>query len=200
MVRPVTEPLKVWFAREILAHEAALMRYLNRTWPQRNEIHDLRQEIYIRIYEAAGRARPAAPKSFLFTTARNLMADRVRRSRVVSIEAIGDSATLNVMVDEVSPERRLDGRQELRRLGQALNTLPPKCREVVWLRRVDEMSQKEVAQRLGISVRTVETHVLKGMRMLADAFFGTHPHQFPAEQPAGIERESEQRESQQQTD
>jgi RNA polymerase sigma-70 factor (ECF subfamily) len=48
--------------------------------------------------------------------------------------------------------------------------LPPKCRDVVWLRRVDEISQKEVATRLGISERTVESHVLKGMKLLADMF------------------------------
>jgi len=196
----VSEPLKVWFAREILTHEAALVRYLNRTWPRRDEIHDLRQEIYVRVYEAAGRARPASPKSFLFTTARNLMADRVRRGRVVSIEAIGDLAALNVMVDEVSPERRLDARQEIKRLTQALNQLPPKCREVVWLRRVDEMPQREVARRLGISVRTVETHVQKGMRLLADAFFGAGAIEPPTERSEKIERESAQREPQQQAD
>jgi RNA polymerase sigma factor (sigma-70 family) len=168
----VTEPLKTWFAREILAHEASLLRYLNRCWPRRDEILDLRQEIYVRVYEAAARARPTAPKSFLFTTARHLMTDRLRRSRIVSIEAIGDLTVSGVLVDEVSPERRLDARQELKRLTWALNLLPPKCREVVWLRRVDELPQKQVAQQLGISERTVESHVLKGMRLLADAFFG----------------------------
>lgn len=167
----MAEPLKAWFAREILTHEAALLRYLNRTWPRKEEIHDLRQEIYVRVYEAAARSRPTiSPKTFLFTTARNLLADRVRRGRIVSIEAVGDLDALNVLVDEVSPERRLGARQELRRLTNALNLLPPKCREVVWLRRVDEMPQKDVAQRLNISERTVESHVLKGMRLLADAF------------------------------
>ena len=78
----VDEPLKVWFAREILVHESALVRYLDRHWARRDEIHDLRQETYIRVYEAAAKARPVSPKSFLFTTARNLMADRVRRNRV----------------------------------------------------------------------------------------------------------------------
>jgi RNA polymerase sigma factor (sigma-70 family) len=172
LLQSVTEPLKVWFAREILVHEAALLRYLNRCWPKKDEIHDLRQEIYVRIYEAAAKARPTSPKSFLFTTARHLMTDRLRRNRVVSIEAIGDFEALNVLVDEFSPERRLDARQELKRFARALNGLPRKCREVVWLRRVDDMPQKEVAARLGISERTVESHVLKGMRLLADAFFG----------------------------
>jgi RNA polymerase sigma factor (sigma-70 family) len=169
----VTEPLKTWFAREILVHEAALVRYLTRCWPRRDEVLDLRQEIYVRIYEAAATSRPASPKSFLFATARHLMADRVRRNRVVSIESASDFDFPNVLVDEFSPERRLGARQELKRFAQALNDLPPKCREIVWLRRVDEIPQREVAQRLGISERTVESQVLKGMRLLANAFLGS---------------------------
>src|SRR3546814_5191361 len=79
-------PLDDWFAREILVHEAALMRYLLRWWPHRDDVPDLRQEIYIRIYEAAAKALPQQPKSLLFTAARNLMADRWRRNRVVRSE------------------------------------------------------------------------------------------------------------------
>jgi RNA polymerase sigma-70 factor (ECF subfamily) len=168
----VEEPLKTWFAREILVHEAALVRYLTRAWPRRNEIHDLRQEVYIRVFEAARKSRPLSPKPFLFATARHLLTDRIRRARIVSIEAVGDLEELNVMVDEVSPERRVSARQDLKRLARALKLLPPKCREVVWLRRVDEIPQKEVARRLGISERTVESHVFTGIRQLADAFFG----------------------------
>ncbi len=169
---PVQEPLKSWFVREILPHEAALTRYLRRAWPRGDDLHDLRQEIYVRIYEAAKHSRPNSPKNFLFATARHLVSDRMRRGRVVSIEALGDLDELHVMVDEVSPERWMTARQELKRLTQALDLLHPKCREVVWLRKVDQLSQKEVAQRLGISVRTVEGHIFVGMRQLADAFLG----------------------------
>lgn len=191
----MTEPLKTWFAREILAHEAALVRFLNRAWPKRDEIHDLRQEIYVRVYEAAAQSRPISPKSFLFTTARNLMADRVRRSRVVSIEAVGDIAALNVLVDEVSPERRIDGRQELKRLARAFDLLPPRCREVVWMRRVEEIPQKEVAERLGISERTVEAHVLNGMRYLADAFLTERAPKLAKDASEADETESSQHET-----
>ena len=182
------EPLNAWFKREILVHEGALVRYLARTWRNRDEIHDLRQEIYIRIYEAAKASRPHSPKSFMFTTARHLMTDRARRGRVVSIEAVGDADALNVLVDEISPERNLHARQELKRLAQAFGLLPPKCREVVWLRRVDELSQKEVAVRLGISPRTVESHVMKGMRMLADMVFGGGTHEVQAVQAESREK------------
>lgn len=167
------ESLDAWFAREILMHEDALVRYLRRTWSNGDEIHDLRQEIYVRVYEAASRARPSIPKSFLFATARHLIADRLRRSRVVSIEAVGDLGASDVLIDEVSPERRLDARQVLKRLAKAFDRLPDRCREVVWLRRVEELPQKEVAFRLGISEKTVEKHVAKGVRLIAEYFHGS---------------------------
>lgn len=166
------DPLDAWFTREILVHEDALVRYLQRAWRDRDETHDLRQETYARVYEAAGRQLPASPKSFLFATARHLMTDRLRRGRVVSIETMGDLDALNVLVDEVSPERRLDARQVLKQLAEAFDRLPGRCREVVWLRRVEELSQKEVAVRLGISQKTVEKHVAKGVRLIAEHFYG----------------------------
>ncbi|TXI44663.1 MAG: sigma-70 family RNA polymerase sigma factor [Lysobacter sp.] len=165
-------PLDDWFVREILAHEEALMRYLQRCWPARDDLQDLRQEVYVRVYEAATRALPASPKSFVFATARNLIADRRRRERVVSIETMGDPDLLNVLVDEVSPERRLGGRQALRRLSEAFDRLPDRCRQVVWLRRVEELPQKIVASQLGISEKTVEKHVANGIRSIADHFYG----------------------------
>jgi RNA polymerase sigma factor (sigma-70 family) len=162
-----------WFVREVLVHERALALFLQRAWPHRDEWHDLRQEVYARVYEAASRTRPDAPKAFLFATARHLMTDRLRRSRVVSIEPVGDFESSNVyLIDEVSPERWTGTRQVLKRVVEALDRLPDRCREVVWLRRVEELPQKDVARRLGISEKTVEKHLAKGMRLIADHLYG----------------------------
>jgi RNA polymerase sigma factor (sigma-70 family) len=169
------EPLDTWFKREILAHEGALARYLTRVWRNRDEVDDLRQETYVRVYEAAGRSRPLQPKSFLFATARHLMTDLVRRRRIVAIDARGDLDSLNVLVDENSPEVRASAYEDLRRLAEALDTLPARCREVIWLRRVDDLPQREVAGLLGITQKTVEKHVMKGMRLLAQAVLQCNP-------------------------
>ncbi|NDK40150.1 sigma-70 family RNA polymerase sigma factor [Pseudoxanthomonas gei] len=164
-----------WFVREVLVHERALALFLQRAWPHRDEWHDLRQETYARVYEAAARTRPDTPKAFLFTTARHLITDRLRRSRVVSIDSVGDMESLNVLVDEVSPERWSSGRQTLKRLAEAFDRLPDRCREVVWLRRVEELPQKEVAVRMGISEKTVEKQLAKGVRLIAGYFHMDEP-------------------------
>jgi RNA polymerase sigma-70 factor (ECF subfamily) len=60
---------------------------------------------------------------------------------------------------------------ELGVLVEALEALPPRCREVVVLRKVDGLSQREVAAEMGIAEDTVEKQIAKGMRALADALF-----------------------------
>ena len=166
------DTLEQWFIREVLAHEGALMRHLSRVWPNRSEIRDIRQEAYVRVYEAARRARPLAPKSFLFATARNLMTDRMRRERVVCIEARGELDALNVLVDEISPERRTSAHEELAHLARAFERLQLRCREVMWLTKVENLSQQEVASRLGVQEKAVEKQVSRGIRLLAAALFG----------------------------
>ena len=185
---------------EILVHERALMRYLLRSWYRRDEIHDLRQDVYVRVYEAAAKARPTMPKSFMFTTARHLMTDRLRRARVVSIDAVGDLDALNVLIDEISPERRLSGRQELKLLTDAFDRLPDRCREVVWLRRVEELPQREVALRMGIGEKTVEKQIAKGMRLNAEYFYGDGHAQHGSRHHAAVDAGHGDGDGQQQAD
>jgi RNA polymerase sigma factor (sigma-70 family) len=167
----VINALDQWFASEILPHEGVLVRYLIRVWPNRSEVVDLRQDIYVRVYESARTALPTIPKAFLFATARNLMTDRIRHSRVVLIDSRPDFEGLN-LVDELSPERWLSARQELRNLAKAFDSLSEKCRSVIWLRRVEGLSQRETAQRLGLREGAVESQLARGVRVLARAVFG----------------------------
>jgi RNA polymerase sigma-70 factor (ECF subfamily) len=116
--------------------------------------------------------------------------DRVRRSRIVSIEGVADLDVLNVLIDHVSPEQRVHARQELNLLARAFARLSPKCREVMWMRRVDQLSQKEVASRLGITESSVEKHVIKGTRRLADAVFGRDTLMSAEREPQGSREEA----------
>lgn len=164
--------LDAWFIREVLPLEAALMRYLRRNWREEGDLADLRQDVYVRVYDAARQGIPKQAKPFVFSTARNLLIDLVRRSRVISIETVADLELSNVSTEEVSPEQQVIARAELRQLQAALDRLPPRCREVVVMRKIDGISQREVAFRLGIAEDTVEKHVAKGARMLADILLG----------------------------
>jgi RNA polymerase sigma-70 factor (ECF subfamily) len=158
-----------WFMREVLPLEPMLTRFLQRNWRNEAEINDLRQEAYARIFEAAQRERPSQVKPFLFQVARNLVIDRLRKQSVVSLESVADFDWLNVSDEKPSAESHVAARQELRLLQAALDTLPRRCRQVVVLRKVEGLSQKEVAARMGVTTETVENQVAKGMRLLTQA-------------------------------
>jgi len=155
-----------WFVSEILPHEAGLMRYLKRVWKSPSELSDLRQETYVRVFESAARERPRSPKTFLFTTARHLMVDKMRRERIVSIGYTQDLDSLDVSMDELTPERRVNARQELQRLTEAFDNLPETTRAVIWLRRIAGLSQREAAKSLGIEEGALEGHMTRGLRSL----------------------------------
>lgn len=161
-----------WFEAEVLRHEGSLMRYLRRAWPNQDDVADLRQEVYVRVYESAARQLPDTPRAFLLATARNLIFDRMRRERIVSIDLTQDFDSPSVLIDGVSPEQRVNARQELRRLSDAIDRLPANCRAVVWLRRVDGLSQREVAQRLGMQEGTVASHLARGLKVLTKVVLG----------------------------
>ena len=161
-----------WFMQDVLPLEPALTRFLQRNWRNAAEIPDLRQEAYARVYEAASRGLPQQTKPFLFQTARNLMIDRLRKQNVVSLETMAEFDWLNVSDDKPSSEAYVAARQELRLLQVALDGLPPRCRQIVVMRKVEGLSQKEVARKMGVAVDTVENQVAKGMRLLAQAMSG----------------------------
>ncbi|MDM4766646.1 sigma-70 family RNA polymerase sigma factor [Pelomonas sp. SE-A7] len=158
-----------WFVREVLPLEGVIERYLRSNWRNADEIADLRQEVYTRVFDACTTFRPESTQAFVLTTARNLLIDQARRAQVVSFESYAEIDSLPQPVDELGPERHAAGRSALRFLQSALEKLPERCRMVVQLRKIDEMSQREVAARMGITEDTVERQVSKGVRALADA-------------------------------
>ena len=162
------DPLKTWFCREFLSLEGALTRYLRRNWRNELEVAELRQDIYARVIEGAQAQIPRNAKAWLFATARNHLINTARRGRIVSMDAIADLENSDLAADLATPERVLSARDELRLVQAGLDRLPARCREVILLRRVEGLSQKQVAERMGITLSTVEQQTTKGMRALVD--------------------------------
>jgi RNA polymerase sigma factor (sigma-70 family) len=167
------QEIDAWFVAQVLPLEAALTRFLARHWSNQSDIRDLRQEVYVRVYQAAKASLPVQAKPFVFMVARNLMIDSLRRNRLVPISTVADLESLNLSTGEASPERHAIGREELRLLQAALNNVPAKQRETIILHKVEGLRQQEIAERLGVAPKTVERNLKLGMRYLAEALRGT---------------------------
>jgi RNA polymerase sigma-70 factor (ECF subfamily) len=160
-----------WFTREVLPLEAGLTRFLRRHWRDQSEIADLRQEVYARLCDSARSGAPKQIKPFLFAVARNLIVDLVRRAPPGAHTSSDDECAESA--DMIMPDHEALARQYLQILQQAINRLPGRCREVVLLRRLEGLSQRETAARMGVTEHTVERQMVKAMRKLADTLAGT---------------------------
>jgi RNA polymerase sigma-70 factor (ECF subfamily) len=117
------------------------------------------------------------PHAYLRTVVGNVLSDQYREaSRFQSLDEPGRAAGSAIERDGLLPrdaapsaERLADLQQRLRSVQRILDCLPPRCREVFLLFRVDGCTQPEIAQRLGISLNMVERHVMRALVDLRNA-------------------------------
>jgi RNA polymerase sigma-70 factor (ECF subfamily) len=148
-----------------LENEVALKRYLRRFIRSREAADDLAQEAFLRAFAAESGRAIETPKAFLFKVAKNLALNELARQSSAAIEPLGDFEGQEVLEDssQAAVDDVVDSRERIRLLARAIAALPPQCAKVFILRKMQGMSQKEIAVRLNISVRTVENHVAVGL-------------------------------------
>ena len=148
-----------------LENEEALKRFLRRFIKSREGADDLAQEAFLRAFAAESDRLIVSPKAFLFKVAKNLALNELARQSTVAIEPLGVSQAQDVLEDssQAAVDDAVDDRERIRVLARAIAALPPQCAKVFILRKMQGLSQKEIAARLNISVRTVENHVALGL-------------------------------------
>lgn len=155
-----------WFATEVQPHGSSLKEYVRAAFPALGDAEDVVQESFLRLWRLRAATPIRSAKAFLFTVARNIALDSVRRSRNSPVFAVPDLAALSVMEEGTDVRGAASRSEEVALLAEALQSLPPRCREVIILRKFQHLPQKEVAARLGISELTVQEQVYRGLRQL----------------------------------
>ena len=137
---------------------ASLVRFFKRRSRSSEDAADLAQDTFARL-SAADLREIKKPASFLFTTALNLLRDRARSARMRQEECTVPAEEAQLVCPAPQAERVLDGEKRLQVLEAALRELSPRCRAVFVLFHFDEVPQREIADRLRISVSMVEKYV-----------------------------------------
>jgi len=170
---PPTEPITFrdhssWFAEEVLPHEQPLRSYLRQSLPTLADVDDLVQDCFARMVRAKNTGTIRSPKPLLFAIARNAVRDFLQRKGRAQLVPIAENAELPVLVSDSDVVESVCRRQEMALLAEAIHALPERCREVLLLRKIKGLSQKEIAELLGIAEHTVEALAAKGTRRCAD--------------------------------
>jgi RNA polymerase sigma-70 factor (ECF subfamily) len=158
-----------WLAHNIVPHERAIRAWLSRR-AYALDHDDIIQEMYAKLASLPSVEDIRSPRHYALQVAFSIMSNQLRRQRIVPFTAVADIEAIEAFAPDGSPEDQVAFRDELQDVHEALAELPHRCRQAFLLRRVDGFSQREVAQRLAISEKTVEKYMAQGVRCLIDHF------------------------------
>lgn len=156
------QSLLAWFAVEVQPHEQDLRSWLRRRFPSVTDVDDVVQESYLRLLRAWKAIPMVCARAYLFATARNVVLGALRRPQIFSSIPVTEEAALSIVQDETNVAETVCARQELTLLLDAIDALPARCREIYILRKLKGVSQREIAEQLGISEQTVQVQVVRG--------------------------------------
>ncbi|MEI6588459.1 MAG: RNA polymerase sigma factor [Verrucomicrobiota bacterium] len=160
----------LWFETEVQPHARALRSWLLVRFPTIPDVDDLVQDSFTRILKAKAKGPVGSSRALLFTIARNLALDAIRRQKVINFEPITDDTPSCVLIDDTNIIESISRQQELEILTHAIQSLPSRCRRVFTLRTAYGMTLSEIAQQLGVSLSTVEKSMALGTRLCAEYF------------------------------
>ncbi|MDR1012204.1 MAG: sigma-70 family RNA polymerase sigma factor [Opitutaceae bacterium] len=162
-----------WFAEHLQPHEPMLRAWLKSQFGSAYDVDDIMQEAFMRVLEARVMREVRSPKAFLFVTARNLALMQARHMAVAKENSLAEFDCTGIMDESVDVHHSVARAEELEMLTKAIQSLPNRCRQILTLRKIYGMSQKETAAELGIAEHTVEIQSVLALKKL-NAYFKKH--------------------------
>jgi RNA polymerase sigma factor (sigma-70 family) len=154
-------------------YRGPLMSFFLRRVGNRTEAEDLTQDVFLHLLGAGDPDRIRNADAFVFRIASNLLRDRGRRSaaRGSVLPAGVDGHLVNELAREFledrDPERALIAREQIASVFQALDELEERTKDIYVLFRLEAMKQREIATLFGLTVKSVEKHVMRATLHLA---------------------------------
>lgn len=164
----------VWYGLDLRWAYADLLPGIYRNTHCMHTARDVLHDALLRFALTKNPERIQQPQAYLRTVVRNVLADTHREmSRFVSLwpadtdtpDDENSSVLQQALEDKLvpSPEHLADLQQRMQALQKIIDCLPPRCREVFWLYRIEGVSQPDIASKLNISLNMVERHLMRAL-------------------------------------
>lgn len=153
---------KSGITRTFLDNSTFLKRFLGRILEHEQDVEDLAQEAYLKAFDAEQQQLIEHPRAFLFSIAKNLALNELSRKSRQITSFIEECQEPYNDENYDSAESLLEGKQALGAYCEAVASLPNLSRQIYLLRKVHGLRHQEIADRLNISLSSVEKHLRMG--------------------------------------
>lgn len=156
-----------WLKRSIMPHEPWVRGQLRRLGVADQAIEDVIQDTYVRLLNANCIAHVRDCRRYFSQTARSVVLTQARRATCVIEATVGDDAYFSQLAaPDPGPDAILEARDQLGTVRQALRGFSDRTRQILLLRRLEQLSVRETADRVRISKSTVEKSLAGATREL----------------------------------
>jgi RNA polymerase sigma factor (sigma-70 family) len=155
--------LSKWFEEEVQPHDAALRSYIRSRFPS-VEADDVIQESYLRLLKVRARGGIKSVKAYVFTIAKNTALGVFRRRKFISDVPVNKLPDWRILDENPDAAAIANTHQQFTLAEEAIEQLPPRCRDVVRLAAFGRLSPKVIAQQLGIAESTVYVQLARGFK------------------------------------
>lgn len=152
---------------QLVENYNGLIKKLTRRLGSSDFAHDALHETFLRLDRVTDAVQVRSPTDYIFRTAINIAKDR-QKAQNYRVSAAEIDTLLDVCDEGPDPARIVESRSEIEALKRALAQLPPRPREVLRSISIEGQSAQEVADRLEVSVRTVESDLRRALGHCAD--------------------------------
>lgn len=156
------------FKEAFMRYYVPLCNYANAQIYNDTEAEDLVQDVFLHLWKNNDSLTITTHiEPLLFTSVKNKVYEqgRARKAYAKALNSYSQNAsTLSLIDDEMS--RESTKYMSMERLSSLLRHLPPKCKNVFALHKLNGLTYAEIADKEGIAIKTVENHMLKALKIL----------------------------------
>jgi RNA polymerase sigma-70 factor (ECF subfamily) len=156
-----------WISDQVRPHEAAVRGYLQYKYPS-IDADEVVQESYLKIMKSGTARTIASTKAYFFAVARNTAHTLLRRRRIYSPIPVNELPDWRIIDGQADTTRQANDQMRLDLAVEAIDQLPPRCREILKLAALERLSPDEIAERLGLAKSTVHVQMARGIKKCAD--------------------------------